>query len=132
MKTELEVARDAVRAALGDELADALEWAAAAVSMKPEIEAALRRLREFEAHFGYGPVDEAVRRGSALARADATDAMMYAMENITASQAAARRAERARFDIYDATRVTMADGTQYELRRQSSGGWQWERADVGT
>lgn len=31
MKTELEVARDAVRAALGDELADALEWAAAAV-----------------------------------------------------------------------------------------------------
>ena len=112
MKTELEVARDAVRAALGDELADALEWAAAAVRHRETLLSAARWAATeggpcadcgsayvhdakcptaamahaldsewsaaevnaahgfaFEAHFGYGPVDEAVRRGSARALA---------------------------------------------------------------
>ena len=41
------------------------------------------------------------------------------------------------FDIYHATRVTMADGTQFEKRQQANGDWEWEavqaeRADAGT
>lgn len=42
MKHEIEVARDAVRAALGDELADALEWAAAAVAHRTTLVETLR------------------------------------------------------------------------------------------
>lgn len=42
-RTELEVARDAVRTVYGDELADALEWAAAAVKHRLVMMTALRR-----------------------------------------------------------------------------------------
>ncbi len=42
MKPELEVARDAVRTALGDDVADALEWAAAAVEHRATLLSAAR------------------------------------------------------------------------------------------
>jgi hypothetical protein len=130
----LEVARDAVRTALGDDVADALEWAAAAVKHRETLLSAARwaategghcpdcgsayvhdtkcptaaMLHALDPEWSRAEVNAAhesalaamqYRRGLMLAdlrRFDSADAAAYAMENITAAQAAARRAERLR------------------------------------
>jgi hypothetical protein len=74
VKTELEVARDAVRAALGDELADALEWAAAAVKHRATLLSAAR-LAATE-----GDVCPDCRSRSVHERKCATAAMLHALD----------------------------------------------------
>lgn len=176
MKTELEVARDAVRAALGDELADALEWAAAAVKHREQVlfamtehagwsagercaycaselvhdidctvATALHALdpewnrREVElAHEAALTMARQRSDGPRLTTTDFIDAARYATQVLMRAAPldtanAMLRAEMLRppralplFDIYHATRVTMADGAQYEKRQQANGDWEWE------
>ena len=162
MKTELEVARDAVRAALGDELADALEWAAAAVKHREQVLFAMTE------HAGWSAGERCAYCASELVHdIDCTVATaLHALDpewnrrEVELAHEAALEMARQRSDGPRLTTTDFIDAARYATQvlmgaapldtanamlraemlrppQQANGDWEWEavpaeRADAGT
>ena len=156
MKTELEVARDAVRSAGLEELADNLEWAAAAVKHRKILLEAARHTAATEARYGGEGFYPCIVCGEAPHRRDCEAATALHALDPEWSREEVERAHVAAWDTLrpvrglrlhtidspthralndalndailgsDVTRVRTADGVEYELRRQADGNWRWE------